>query len=454
MKSYQLAAAGLVAFATLAGCADAGGDAPGSLAASPPDSTQESVVPEPEPEPPPPDPRRNAPDQIRGLYLNAYAAGSRTRLPRLLAVADTTEINAFVIDVKDERGVRYRSDIPLAREIAIPEEVVIRDLVALLDTLDNHGIYSIARIVVFNDPPLSAARPEWSIRNPDGGVWLDRAGHSWVSPWDHDVWDHNISIAEEVARAGFDEIQFDYVRFPEQFRSLPLQVHPEAEGDRTDAIAAFLNEAKRRLHPLDVVVAADVFGLSPNTFDDVGIGQQWETLGAIADHMLPMMYPSHYFSTHLPNVPRPNAMPYETVFKSAGMARLRNDRLRDAGIDPARVIVWLQAFQAPWLRDGVTYGDEEVRRQKQGVYDAGFDDWILWHPGSQYEPFLGALERETASHAVEPYDPPGDVLSTVESLERQGVREARERAAEQARGQTRDPEAAREARTGGEPTGD
>lgn len=374
-------------------------------------------------------PRDSAPDQIRGLYLNAYAAGSRTRLPRLIQVADDTEINAFVIDVKDERGIRYQTELELPRELATEGEVMIRDIAALADTLAAHDIYSIARIVVFNDPILSEARPEWSIRKEDGSVWLDRSGHSWVSPWDQRVWDYNLEIAEEVARAGFDEIQFDYVRFPEQFQSLPPQVHPHANGERVDAIAAFLKEAKERLHPLGVTVTADVFGLSPNTFDDVGIGQQWETISAVADHILPMMYPSHYFATHLPNVARPNAMPYETLFKAAGMAKIRHDRMREAGLDPARVIVWLQAFQAPWLRDGVQYGAEELRQQKKGVYDAGFDDWILWHPGSQYEPFLGALEPTTEPRASENYEPPADVLATVDRFEQMGVREAREAAA-------------------------
>nr|MDQ3388712.1 putative glycoside hydrolase [Gemmatimonadota bacterium] len=294
-------------------------------------------------------PREKAPAQIRGIYLNAYAAGSRTRLPKLIQMADDTEINAFVIDVKDEKGIRYDSEVALARELAQPGEVTIRDLKALTDTLRAHGIWSIARIVLFKDPILSRAKPEWTVQRPGGGAWADKAGNNWVSPWDENVWAYNLDIAEEVARAGFDEIQFDYVRFAEAYRSLPAQVHPRAKGDRTDAIAAFLNEAKRRLHPLGVVVAADVFGLAPNDPRDVGIGQQWETISATADHILPMMYPSHYMSTHLPGVPRPNTMPYETVFKSAGMARLRNDRLQEAGVRPARVIPWLQAFSAPWV---------------------------------------------------------------------------------------------------------
>jgi hypothetical protein len=431
----------------LGGCSsgDPAAQAPGNA-----DTLAADDHPQVEEEPAAPHPRERAPAQIRGLYINAYAAGSRARLPRLLEMADTSEINAFVIDVKDERGIRYRSEIGLAMELAQDGEVTISNLEGLIETLREHDIYSIARIVVFNDPILSKARPEWSIRNPNGGIWVDRAGHSWVSPWDERVWDHNIQIAEEVARAGFDEIQFDYVRFPEQFRSLPAQVHPHAQGDRTDAIAAFLNEAKARLHPLGVTVTADVFGLSPNTFDDVGIGQQWETLAAITDHMLPMMYPSHYYSTHLPNVPRPNAMPYETVYKSAGMARLRNDRLREMGIEPARVIVWLQAFQAPWLRDGVEYGPEEIRQQTRAVYDVGFEDWILWHPGSRYEPFLAGLEREIAPRGRDSYTPPDDVLAAVDRFDRQGVREARERAVEQAHGLTVDPEAAEAARRGEE----
>ena len=319
--------------------------------------------------------RDEAPAQIRGLYLNAYAAGSRNRLPKLLAMADSTEINAFVVDVKDERGAHYSTGVALAKELQQEGENTLRDLKAFADTLHAHDIYAIARIVIFKDPVLSKAKPEWSIKRADGSLWMDKAGNTWVSAWDEDVWDYNLDIAEEVARAGFDEIQFDYVRFPEPYPSLPAQVHPEAKGDRTDAIAAFLNEAKRRLHPLGVTVTADVFGLSPNDPDDVNIGQQWETIAATADHILPMMYPSHYLPVHLPGVRKPDLMPYETLYKSAGMARIRNDRLREAGVQPARVIVWLQAFTATWLgRNHQEYGPQQLRDQKRGVYDVGFDD--------------------------------------------------------------------------------
>jgi hypothetical protein len=393
--------------------------------------------------------RASAPPIIRGLYLNAYAAGSRARLTRLMEMAAETEINAFVIDVKDERGIHYRgSEIPLANELAQPGELTISSLSTLADTLRERGIWSIARIVVFKDPILAEARPEWSIRTPDGGLWVDRAGNRWVSPWDPEVWEYNIRIAEEVAEAGFDEIQFDYIRFPEPYRrTLPPQVHRHAQGDRTDAVAAFLNKARERIHRLGKPVGVDLFGLSPNTFDDVDIGQQWETLAAVADHVLPMVYPSHYLPTHLPGVSTPNRMPYETVYKSVGMAVIRNDRLREAGVEPARLVVWLQAFNAPWVDRGnpYPYGPEQFQAQTQALYDVGVEDWILWNPGSRYEQMSDGFARTLEPRAKD-WTPDQELVTLIDQFERRGVRAARERAAEQAAGRTTNAGAAAAAR--------
>jgi hypothetical protein len=366
-----------------------------------------------------------APAPLRGIYLNAYAAGSSSRMTSLLGLADSTEINAFVIDVKDERGIRYRSGVELAVQLAQPGEVTIRDLNALAARLKERGVWSIARIVLFKDPLLSAAKPEWSIRRADGSVWLDREGHSWVSAWEDQVWDYNLDIAEEVARAGFDEIQFDYVRFPESFRSLPEQVHTKANGTRTDAIVAFLVEARRRLQPLGVVLAADVFGLSPNDPKDVAIGQQWEAVLASADHVLPMVYPSHYFPTHLKGVPRPNRMPYETVFTSVGLGMIRWERLKQAGVNPARVIPWLQAFNAPWVDRNFPYGVEQAAAQIRAVYDVGLDDWVFWHPGSKYDAVRGAFAQEATSRR-RTFSPSADLIAQADLIDRTGARAARE----------------------------
>jgi hypothetical protein len=389
-----------------------------------------------------------APAQIRGIYLNAYAAGSSRRLAALIKIADETEINAFVVDWKDEKGPHYASEVPLAKQMTTPTEVTLRNPKAFTDSLRAHGIYSIARIVVFKDPVLSKAQPDWSTRQAGGGLWVDKAGNTWVSPWDERVWDYNIAIAEEAVRAGFDMIQFDYVRFPEPYKSLPPQVHPRAKGERTDAIAAFLNRAKERLHPLGVPVTADVFGLTPNTPDDLDIGQQWETISATADASLPMVYPSHYFPTHLKGVPRPNRMPYETVYQSVGMGVVRSQRLREAGVRPARIMPWLQAFSAPWVEKNYPYGPEQAAAQIKAVHDLGLEDWIFWHPGSRYEQVAAAFARGETTSKAKPYTPPEVVTSAVATMERQGILEARQRAAEQARGRTTDPAGAAAARQG------
>jgi hypothetical protein len=368
-----------------------------------------------------------APAQIRGIYLNAYAAGSKARLPKLLAIADSTELNTFVVDVKDEKGVHYPTQIALAKQLAQPGEITLSNLKAFVDTLHNHGLYAIGRVVVFKDPILSKAKPEWSTKTPTGALWADKAGNTWVSAWDPNVWEYNIQIAEEVLKAGFDEIQFDYVRFPEAFPSLPTQVHAHAQGDRTDAIVAFLNKAKPRIRAQGGVMAADLFGLSPNDAKDVNIGQQWERILAVADHVLPMTYPSHYLPTHLRGVPTPNKMPYETVFNSVGIGVMRRDKLEQAGGKPARVIPWLQAFNAPWVNKNYPYGPEQAAAQIKGVYDTGLEDWIFWNPGARYEQVMSAFAKTTAP-AARKFTPSSVMAQTVTILERQGLDAARKKA--------------------------
>ena len=372
--------------------------------------------------------REKAPAQIRGIYLNAYGAGSRARLAKLLALADTTELNTFVVDVKDEKGIHYRSALALPTELALQGEQTLGNLRAFVDTLHAHGLHAIARIVVFKDPILSKAKPDWSIRTPDGELWLDKAGNTWVSAWDPAVWDYNIAIAEEAARAGFDEVQFDYVRFPEPYPSLPEQVHTHANGTRTQAIVAFLQRARARLHPLGAIVAADVFGLSPNDGRDINIGQQWEDVLASADHVLPMVYPSHYLPTHLKGVPTPNRMPYETVFTSVGIGMVRIKRLRALGVRTARVIPWLQAFSAPWVDREYEYGAEQADAQIRAVYDVGLEDWIFWHPGSRYEHLSAAFARELKPSARE-FTAPDELVRQTDLVDRAGAAAARERVA-------------------------
>ena len=390
-------------------------------------TTEAEARPAPKPRPEPPAPRKTVPRIVRGIYVSSYAAGNPVTRNKLLALTDSTELNAWVVDVKDEDGVRFHSTVPLAREASHWGSIPVRDLRCIVDTMKAHGIYPIARVVVFKDPRLSRARPDWSIKTPGAELWRDHQKITWVSPWDRRVWDYNIAVAEEAARAGFREIQFDYVRFPEAYRSLPTQVHPHAAGERGDAIAAFLGEATRRLRPLGVTVTADVFGLSMNESRDVGIGQQWEQLSSRVDGLLPMVYPSHYFPTHLAGVSRPNRMPYETVFRSVGMGVIRNQRLADAGQEPARIVPWLQAFTATWNDRSFKYGPQQAAEQIRAVHDLGLEDWIFWHPTSKYDAMAGAFAREAVPQARR-FAPPASLVRTVDRFDREGAAAMRQRA--------------------------
>jgi hypothetical protein len=319
-----------------------------------------------------------APEHVRGLYLNAWAAGSRSRVSGLLEIARRTEVNAFVIDIKDASGyVSHRTEVPLAHEIGATEEVRIRDLPGLLTRLEAEGIYPIARIVIVRDPILSEARPDLAVQDTAGGVWVDGKGTVWLNPFDTGVWDYNLALAREVAELGFPEIQWDYVRFPDAPRSeLERTVFPGADGrTKPEAIRAFLEYARANLADLGVVMTADVFGVTTSASRDVGIGQVWEQFIDRVDVALPMVYPSHYWEGSF-GIDTPNAYPYEIVRAALVDAVRRSERVDSAGAT------------RPWLQDFTLgmppYEAPEVRAQIQATYDAGIGQWVLWNPGSKY----------------------------------------------------------------------
>jgi hypothetical protein len=337
-------------------------------------------------------PAMPAPDTaiVRGLYVNRFAAQSIKRMHQLIAIADETEINAFVIDVKDEFGLNYASSDPsVARNAGTAG--VIPNLHALLDTLRAHKILAIARIVTFKDSVTARLNPQWNIRKADGSTWRDKKGLAWVNPFQRDLWEYDIRVAEEVVKLGFGEVQFDYIRFPEPYKSLPPQVFPD-QGARTkeQALADFLMLARARLAKLGVHTTADIFGLVTTVTGALEVGQQWEHLAPATDVLLPMVYPSHYPPGSF-NIAHPNAEPYTVVHTAVLRAHERNAKL---GLTGERVRPWLQAFTL----GKPPYGPTEVREEKRAVYDAGFDGWVLWHPGSKYEPFLAALEKTTVTH--------------------------------------------------------
>jgi hypothetical protein len=330
---------------------------------------------------------------VRALYVNRWASQSTKRMQQLIRIADSTEVNGLVIDMKDEFGLNYHpSNAAWARNAG--NAGVIRNLPALLDTLKAHHILPIARIVVFKDSVTARVHPEWTIRQKDGSVWRDKKGLAWVNPYHHELWEYNIGIAEELAKMGFGEIQFDYIRFPEPYPSLPTQVFPEQNGvAKPDVLANFLKNANARLDKVGARTTADIFGLVTTVGGPLEVGQWWEKLAPVTDVLLPMVYPSHYPSGSF-GIARPNAEPYQIVKIALTKAHERNEKLGITEIGHVRP--YLQAFSL----GPPHYGPEQIRAQKQATYDSGFDGWVLWSPGSKYEEFLPALEKTLVSHRV------------------------------------------------------
>ena len=337
-------------------------------------------------------PRRVArPDSLHALYVNAWASGSHSRMTDLIRVADATEINAFIIDVKEsDTFLAYDSTaIPMAKEIGADQRPATKWLPRLLDTLKAHNIYSIARIVVFKDRMLAEKKPDLAIRHVNGGLWRDKKGGAWVNPYDHRVWDYNIAIAKEALDMGFSEIQWDYVRFPDVTNTMRATMsYPGANGkSRGENIGEFIRYSKSQLAKYKVPVTADVFGLVTHDDGDVEIGQHWETVITSADAVLPMVYPSHYANGHY-GFARPGKVPYNLIRVALTDAVVRTKFVVDSAKVPVGEIrPWLEAMS---IR-GNDYGSREVRQQIQATYDAGLKSWALWNPGSKYADFEGAL---------------------------------------------------------------
>ncbi len=335
-------------------------------------------------------PHLPTPAVVRGLYVNRWAALS-DKVWALIRVGETTEVNALVIDVKDDRGLLlYRSAVPLARAIGADTVSPMRStrVRALLDTMRAHGVYAIARIVVAKDPLLATHKSDWAIRerSDTAALWHDRQGRPWLDPTQRGVWQYAVDIAREAAGLGFSEIQFDYVRFPDDKRLVTDAVFPLAQGrKRADVIHDQLAFAHGELKPLQVPLAIDVFGLTASDSTDMGIGQRWEAFVAEADIVQPMSYPSHYApgTYHLAH---PNAHPYDVVAHTLDDAARRSATV--SGAAPVRP--WYQDFTLGPPR----YGVAQVRAQIQAGYDKGIMSWLLWNPGSRYT--LGALEPRSA----------------------------------------------------------
>jgi hypothetical protein len=316
---------------------------------------------------------------IKAAYLTYYGVADRGIRQRVLDLLARTELNAVVIDVKGDRGlIPYRTQVQAALDAGAQGPVIIKDFDEQLAGWKAQGIYTIARIVAFKDSVRANARPDLAIIDTrTGKPWIDRENLAWVDPFREENWDYLIAVAKEAAAKGFDEIQFDYVRFPTDGKLAAARYsQPNNPQTRLPAIAAFLAKARRELGPTGVFLAADIFGYTAFNTNDTDIGQRIEELSVSLDYMCPMVYPSGYH-LGIPGVRNPVQNPYEIVKESV---RLTRQRSQNPG---AQVRPWLQDFK-DYAFDKRIFGQGEIRAQIKGADDGGAAGWMLWNPKNDY----------------------------------------------------------------------
>lgn len=325
---------------------------------------------------------KEVPPAVKGIYVTGPVAGHE-RMEEIIQLVEETELNAVVIDVKNDDGyITYAMSSETAEALGARVKYV-KDMPALVERLHEKGIYVIARIVAFRDPHLAEAKPEWSVHRTNGSIYYDNSGLAWVNPYKREVWDYLIEVAECAVADGFDEIQFDYVRFSTEIKSGEVDYGEDsATVSKTEIITQFTQYAHDQISPLGVYVSADVFGtIIDNSYDSGIVGQDYAAISSNLDVICPMIYPSHYASG-VYNQKYPNSAPYEMI---AGAMQASEAKL--SGLSEAeRPIVrpWLQDFTASWIKPYHAYGAAEVREQIQAVYDAGYTEWILWNASNRY----------------------------------------------------------------------
>jgi hypothetical protein len=322
----------------------------------------------------------------KGIYLRAASVADQAFFPNVLNLISTTELNTVVIDLKDSNGLTfYDSKVPLARASTKGK---ITDLPAVVKTLKEKNIYSVARISVFQDASLTDVKPELAVKSKSTGkLWADPANFNWANPYLKEVWDYNIGLSKELAGYGFDEIQFAFVQFPSGGNLADIDYgRPSNLESRVTAISDFLKQANTELNKLGVFVSVEILGQSVLEGGDLGIGQDIAQVADLVDYVSPVLFPS-YFGTNSFGHDKPATQPYDVINRGLTFARakLKNKR--------AQLRPWLQDFSA----EGVTYSGPEVRAEIQATEDYSKTanenvGWLLWNTDAKYT--ASALKKE------------------------------------------------------------
>lgn len=349
-----------------------------------------------------PTPSKPEKREVKGIYITAYTASHPDRLQPLLDLIHDTELNAVVLDIKDYTGkILYDSQVQTVVETGTSRDQ-LGDVRAIIDLLHEHNIYVIARQTVFQDPELAKKKPEWAIKDKyHGGLWYDNLGLAWVDPTRTEVWEYNTQIAKEAIALGFDEIQFDYVRFPSDGNMHRVQYNT---GDklRYEVMGEFYAFLEQELAEEPAYISLDMFGFVMERHDGMSIGQRLEDAVDHVDYISPMMYPSHYPAGHL-GLANPAANPGVVIANGMKKGQPHFDHQK------AESRPWIQAFHI-----GAYYNGPMIRAQIEQVEKYTDGGWLLWNPINRYYN-VGLLSAEQGDLIQSSYVPAAPVEESVET---------------------------------------
>ena len=329
-------------------------------------------------------------DGVKGIYVTSNSTQG-AKMDELVKFIKDSNLNTMVIDVKDDTG-NITMKLNTGNKQVDKNTLDIVDGKKLLKKLHDNNIYPIARIVTFKDTKLANEHPEWTFRNSDGSVWTNGKGDSFVNPFMKEVWKYDIDVAKAAAKAGFQDIQFDYVRFPEGFENQADSLtynkgeyknSQMSSGDqRVDTITKFLEYANKELKPMGVNVSADVFGYSALVENAPGIGQSFPKISKNVDAISSMIYPSHWSNGDF-GLQAPDTEPYKTVNR---YIQKENSLLDTLGKDKPISRPWIQDFTASYLGAGnyIDYDAKAISEEVQALKDNGVNEFLLWNAGNDY----------------------------------------------------------------------
>ncbi|MFD2042997.1 putative glycoside hydrolase [Ornithinibacillus salinisoli] len=332
---------------------------------------------EPETEKPAEKPKKR---DVKGIYLNRNSIREEN-INKYIDLVKSSDLNAVVIDIKDDYGkISYDSKLDRVNEIGSDDNPTVDDMKKFIQRLKEEDIYTIARIVTFKDPFLADKKSEYALKRKNGNVWSDNAGVKWIDPFKKEVWEYVTDISEEIAQLGIDEIQYDYIRFPENAKKVDQEVAFDNPDNisKSDVIQNFLSYSKEKLANYPVYVSADVFGLVTTVEDDMGIGQKWEKISPLIDYISPMTYPSHY-APNTYGIGNPDRHPYDVMKNAMQDAKARNQMLKEDGKDTAIIRPWIQDFDYK-----SNYTAEDVKNQIKALKEEQINQYLLWNASNKY----------------------------------------------------------------------